>query len=146
MLLTLSGTPYLCCCRIPANCADCSESDSDCSIVTVRDVSGCGTELVDCLGTFVPLTIAPANLLFVFSRLSLTQFPDLCGAVFSRLSLTQFPDLCLGYTASAAFVQSEIFKIFFTVPISHFRSLSALRTIPIPLDSCSVGECTGVST
>ncbi len=89
------------------------------------DVSGCGTELAYFLGTFVLLAAAPANLLFVFSRFSLARYPG----------------LCFGYTASAGLAPSEIFKIFFTVPIS----LSAFRTMPITLDSCSVGEGIAVS-
>jgi hypothetical protein len=78
----------------------------------------------------LPSTIAPANLL----------------SVFSHFSLTRYSDLCLGYTVSSALAPSERFKIFFTVPISDFRSFSAFRTIPITLDSCSVGEYIAVST
>jgi hypothetical protein len=77
------------------------------------------------LGTFGPLAIAPANLLFVFSLFSLTLYP-----VF-----------CLEYAVSTVLVPSEIFRIFFTVvtvPISDLRSFSAFKTIPIILESCSI--------
>jgi hypothetical protein len=71
--------------------------------------------VVQSIGIFVPLTIAPANLLFVFSIISLARHPN----------------LRLGLTASVALVPSEIFKIFFTVLISDIRSFSAFRIILI---------------
>ncbi len=104
-----SGTAYSCCCWIPASCADCSESESNCSIVTTREVSACGAELAYFLGTFVPFATAPANLLLVFSRFSLARYPVV-------LVLWIYGVSCLGSVRDIQDLLYSVLFYVFTIP------------------------------